>query len=1026
MPVAVHIPVRVRIDRDALAARADEAEEAVRAAVARALGKSRREAVEPRAAYMGVRLAEPDFLWSGETVPRDEREVFEAKLRRALAEAVQASEVLALARRNAKARPPLQAFPAEFFDPARGSDLLGFYTLPSYRGKGKPATVNVKAGNKKPDQTETMPVGVWVTKLPRNWYQILSRNQIEEFQRKAFDLWSMIYPEDSPAAVIWYQGGEKPWGVVINKLWIYIPLYHFESRVATDNAFKTIQTAPVPGPGYLEWVSIDAIKQLMATDADEKLRKKNPKPEATDTAVYEEKLKEAVQAEVAHRLRAAPNCSDVLVVWVAGSQYFLADTDHTYPRFPGRIPLAPVARIEQIPVPEEEKEEKKEEEGAEPLLEGAERGAGKGAGKGGGKGDGKGDGKGEGKDAGTGAKGAGAGDGAGKAGADGSFASFGDDLPPGTNARKFPPGLRGGGAPIVCESFVGEPSLDLLSAADAEPIRALIREIAYKLDIEICEYPANFCLDAAAMLGTRAIAVSDNGVLENNSLLILPPKYRAGGEGSYDFRPTVSPALQLIRHLARVTHRIGDLGQLIYDTYKRDNNSQLFEGFRRGNPIGWSIDFFAKLNTRIQRSVGQMFVVTTRILLAQMLETSRQGIESRIGNAGYARFFASLIKAEMVKVDELETLRSTLRLYVTTQTGSISLGQVVDTWRSARGALLDTLSGRNPFANAPTVTGTPFTENGVHGIRDSLGQIWTAEQLDRAIAIRRDVVSDIDPVAHQIAVDERLRARFARDTSRIAEELAILLDEMKHNNAEIMQKVRDDLAFAFELCTLDDEHDETIAGTGYALTGLHRLAHESLEEFFAGDFAYNLGVGAALDRLRTWRTVKTVFEVTLVVGLSIVCPPLGTAVGFGFAIYHEYEGQQKLEVYQSLLDPEVVLTRAEVEAELFANDLGLVLSFIPVAGQLKKFGLGRAAGKLLQGEVRAAAQMLSTRVSRVLLVETLRALQKDLIVAFVRDVVIMKVFEKLMDRMVSPIIGQIEHDLASIDQLEAFASEVKR
>src|SRR5262249_43436420 len=150
-----------------------------------------------------------------------------------------------------------------------------------------------------------------------------------------------------------------------------------------------------------------------------------------------------------------------------------------------------------------------------------------------------------------------------------------------------------------------------------------------------------------------------------------------------------------------------------------------------------------------------------------------------------------------------------------------------------------------------------------------------------------------------------------------------------------------------------------------------RLAHESLQEFFGGDLAYNMGVGEALNRLDTWRTVKNVIEITVVVGLSVLCPPLGTAVGFGFAIYHEAEAQQKLEVYQSLLDPEAVFTRAEVEAELFAADLGLALSFLPVAGQLKKFGLGRAAGKLVQGEIRAAGQVLARRVSRVLVVETL-------------------------------------------------------
>ena len=65
MPVTVHVPIRVRVDVDALTSRLGEIGDAVSAAVGRALASSRAVAVEPRGGYLGLRVHEPTFTWSG-------------------------------------------------------------------------------------------------------------------------------------------------------------------------------------------------------------------------------------------------------------------------------------------------------------------------------------------------------------------------------------------------------------------------------------------------------------------------------------------------------------------------------------------------------------------------------------------------------------------------------------------------------------------------------------------------------------------------------------------------------------------------------------------------------------------------------------------------------------------------------------------------------------------------------------------------------------------------------------------------
>ncbi|WP_165226770.1 hypothetical protein [Aquisphaera insulae] len=1023
MPVSVHIPVSIRIDRSALADGGGDAADALRAAAARALAASRREVLSPRGECRGVRVNEPDFCWSGDPVPGLERAAFEDRLRRALADAVGRSGLLDRARRDAAT--PLQDPPVERFDPSRGSDALGVYVIPSYKGPGQNANAPLKGKPGSPPP-RMVPEARWIQN-PK-WYVGKSDAFLEKITRLAYAQMGMVYPEGERNALISYNGPQKyPWTIFIFGLpggTVGQEFGSFSTRAVAQSGGATFQfesqdVGPPPGPGFLEWVSLDAFLENHRQESMEAVRTIK-KPESMEAATYEQMLKTMVNDEVAAKEAEAKQNGVAELLWVSVSGYGTYFHSPNFVKFAGRIPLAPLAvivEVEEKVKPEDEKEKK----GSAVLTEDQDDEAGEGSGQGAGPG-GPGAGKKVGGESGAAAGGR-KGEGKGDGGKDGGFASFGDDQEKGeSGGRKFLD--EGGGEAPVCEAFIGEPSLDELGE-DGKVLRALIDEIAYKLEMPFCEYPANFCLDAAGLISGRSIRVSEYGVKEGFEIMISNPKYDPVGPGRYDFRPTASPSLQLIRHLATVVPRIALLGQLVFEVLKRPANSAKISGYRKGDPIGWAVSFFYKLNTRISRSVAHMFIATNRILLAQLLLSSKKGIEQRIGNEEYARVFEFLVKAQMTKVDELIELREQLRLYAL-EHGDVkeAPGVVIHNWRRARGSLFDAFSLRDPFANSSYEPGVPFTENGRRGIRDSNGRAWTGEQLDHAIALRRDTVSQLDPIAHQVVIDERLRARFSRGTLRIREELALLLEEMQEKNKDVMGKTRNRVDFAFKLCSSPWDPAHGVSGTGYALNGIHRMANDAIQEFFAGDPTYYRGLSEALDMLEGYRTAMTVLEVGTVVGLSILCPPLGTLVGAGFAAYHEYEAQEKLKVYQSLLDPELVLSRAEVEAELFAADLGAALAFIPAGKLLGKFAAGGIAGKVAQGEIRQAGRALATRVVRVITVETVKALRQDLILVLARDLLVMEVFQYLMGRMVQPLMMQIQHDLATFEQLDEMAREV--
>ncbi len=144
MPVAVIIPVRLRVDPDALSRRGAELEEALAAAAGRALASSRDVVLRERGGYLSVFVHPPRITWSGEglaAVPTAVRAEIEERLARTLAEATHAAGLDAVVRRAAQA-PHRTSYPTTRLVPAAYRHEAARRGLPQ-KGQGAIAAISV-------------------------------------------------------------------------------------------------------------------------------------------------------------------------------------------------------------------------------------------------------------------------------------------------------------------------------------------------------------------------------------------------------------------------------------------------------------------------------------------------------------------------------------------------------------------------------------------------------------------------------------------------------------------------------------------------------------------------------------------------------------------------------------------------------------------------------------------------------------------------------------------------------------------
>jgi hypothetical protein len=1014
MAVNVHIPIHVRLDSKALEREADVTD-AVHAAVRRALDQSYREVLAPRDHFLEVQLCEPKLAWSGlalEAANAQQRSRIEACVREAIDTALRGSKVVAHMEKYANVSSPLKQPAAETRDRKRFHPL-GYYAVPSYDNAGAQTMLPVQ-------DKDDLPKGRVVTRwppMPPGWFDRLpSDTQVRMLVEELSGLGVPPTFGNGSYGLLWWQPSDPKFPVHFfvvtrekRRVEFWSGLFPFRKLIKTPTGARFEEFSGLPDMALItaEWWTADMVRSDYRRWLEEQVGSLQ-RPEQLSADDFLQANKSFIDEQVDQVIKSA----DALVLSALGSTIYL-ELPEASRRWTGIAYLAPIART-ALDFSEVD------------LSKAVPGGTGEGS-------------EGAGPDEGRGAS---SGDPTGRdQGGDrkrGGYIFGGDEGREGKFA--FPRPKSAIGVALTCESFDGEPALKDLPADVAEELRLLIDDIADRLAIEPCYFAGHFCITAAWVLGERARTVSEVAAEDQTPGLLDPPKHKRV-EGTLDFTPTATPAVQYLRHLADAVSRLTHLARRIDAAYRA--NAKQITGFRADNHIGWMLEFGSKFNHTLVQAVKDHFINSTRTVFLQLLHSSRLNISQRLDDKnfpGYADFFEQLVRSELLQQDELQKLYATLAKE-TQGLGTQAAGYALDVWRNiphtwheARQQLGDLFQLRDPF---PVAIGGGSSGELVRSpgmpvrIRDSKGQVWRLEQLERAIALRSDTAREIDSVMSQIMADAKLKARFVNQPRRVREELKALLDDMKNSNVKVTQRVADDEHYAFGLAPLDDHIDKnpaTVPGTGFVLQGVHRLAHDTMGEFFRGDIYYNMGVGLAMRTEDTRRWLKEAVAFAIPIVLFVLCEPLGIIAGAAFALENREEAGEKMEAYRGLINPDLVFNYAELEAELFAADLGVLLSFIPLPS------LGRTAGKigaraglaLIRGEVRAAGGIIIRSVHRVLTKAILKSIRGNIVKAFIKQIVLTEVLGKALQQMIAPVMEQIQRQHLTYEQLIALAAEVEQ
>jgi hypothetical protein len=976
VPVQVDIPTRLKVDVPALTARRADIEEAVAAAAGRALTASAAEVLEPRGAYVGAWLNEPVFSWSGDglaAVPPALRADVEQALRDALMAAAEQAGIPRVAGADGTEllRPPTTRIDDDRYDP-----LLGLYALPVYNAGG--ANANVLVERRAARRVSPAP------HVPVEWWPLTME------QAQLAYLWEaghagIEFPQSGYEGAIYAEVGG---GIRIDLVkypemtWFSLTRFSLSEFVKDPASGKLIDKPAAQLPAVSSYW-LDPVATRADGDPEPRLRaallpvvREILKTEST-RIISDEEFKAAVDARVQELIQgiladpASATVTSFMRLRIDGSSFLM--------RWGGDVPADfTTARLIPLVRPTGMRGA-----GVTGTAQGAE-GAGGGA-----------EGRGSATDPG-GRGGAAAGGRGVEGGVTGArpvteLPSF-IHVPGGkTTGSLFPPPT---GDPVTqkCEAYLGEPSIDRLGP-DGRRIWHLVETIAFRLQMEQCKFAGAFLLNAAEVLGSRAAQVEKWEVQDRGSMKTASAG--AATIGNVAFIPTVGPQIQFMRHLATVVPLLSELKAQIDRVYRQ--RGDLIEGFWKDQSVSWlnrwHHDFVVG---GMERHVGLLFVMTCNVIFRQLLNTSRQNIDDR-DNEGFFNHFREVVLPRLEDLADLlrarDLLKSADTVAWTLPSGSAPMRhQFRDVTIAAEGAapappaleahtwddaIERVLAAVAPYEGEEVVASTYVLlpqPGGGFQIRDRRGRVWELERLERWITLARGGLEEIEPLVKQLTevpeIVERYRGLSADDANY---ETHKILDEMRDNNKEQSEKARNHPWTGFRASNIiENLAGATVPKTNYSLQGIHKQAHDLIGEFFRGDPFYGLAIEELFAGELGRKELASALELSFLVVLSVLCPPAGAGFGLGMAIGHYEEAKEKQEIYRSLIDPEKVITAAEVEASLFAAKLGLALAIIPVGSELAPEA--KAIVRRIGGEVAEEAVAAAVPLTRAFESAGLRAL----------------------------------------------------
>jgi hypothetical protein len=597
----------------------------------------------------------------------------------------------------------------------------------------------------------------------------------------------------------------------------------------------------------------------------------------------------------------------------------------------------------------------------------------------------------------------------------------------------------------VCEPLYGEPDIRTLPRGDE--VYSLIVRIAGELEFDPCPYAAKFAINAAKVLGGRAGQMGD--VVATDRAIFLEDLSVATTDdaGNVVWQPVPSPSIQLLRQLGRVVPLLDELYRLIVEVLFPV--SDLI-------PAGY---FIRDFNHEMESSIIWIYLYACQISLLQLLTASRENIEARRSPENFPRYVdLTKVMISTIAADQVELLRLRDALKSFHDKGArLDKGEEVHvfsrdpefsaTWveywdvdheirvglapRSSEEAIerqerwvrvyeaMEALKAREDLrfrlfdldhmvrnrATSPRLGYITKGTDGIWRIPDGKGTEWTVDDLNKAIQIRQSYIESTDPILKHIRFGKDVPF-LAADLSRVEPFLRNLLEEMLAKNSEVRSNTLEDPKWAFEHSKIEKPKGaHSYFGNQ---SGLHGMAELALHDAFAGTSRYGLSLERLYSHQVGWCSLRDTFLFVGIVALSILCPPLGLIAGIVEAVWRYDEAEDLETLYGALLDPGVdVISRAEVEAQMFCARLGLALSFIPVAGKITSVatrGIKAAVSQGFRAGARAALRAEMDDLAKSLTVQ----LGPGLAAQVATIPLMMQVMESILDPVIEDVIRQVE------------------
>lgn len=990
--MSVHVPLRIVVPANALDVRRDDLDRALAKGLGRALGRAQSELSQRYGGYLTPRLLDPSFIWGGPAaveVPQGLRLQTERRLRLLIPQMAAAAGLS----RPKEGRRPLTKPPQEPFDPSR-SLSFGRYLLDCY--DGSQLSVDVDRKDQPPPPT-----------MGRMWemFDVRGMPATKEVRDRAKEEAKLLGIELTGACgILSHNASDDGWTLLMSgdafatKMVVVRfgsqyshPIRGFDAKgkpiYGKELILPDVYTAATVTEHKLGDARAEQLMNLLGPKIRAEIQDSvDPSKELDDhlllPAELQEKIEELVDAEIKTAVDQLAKSNALLrLSW--GDRAFniglptplgeMIDWDGS------AAVVVPATKDTGMP---------------------AELDLGTG-------GDGSGHDE-EGKGAGAGADAKGSkygtsGDGAGTSSSSKIFPSFGD-------ADAF-----------VCEPFLeAEPELDKLE--EGERLKKLVAEIAERLDMLPCGYPATFCAGAAHALAARAAAVGTLSAMMGPGELTLPSAAR-GNVGHATFRPSASRGIQLLRRLSQAAGRIWELRGLIRDTYINGSGRHALRGRYSTNPVGFALRFLEETTPELDQGVGEIFAQTCQLVMLQLLDTSAQQIAARKTNIkAYAPLFRDVLVRRLADVGKLTTLRDRLRAYELAKTVATNLDDpftasvasaALPGWSEAAHSLAKACVATEGFSHMPGAANEIVVEGAVAKIRDENGFLWSRDALESEIHSLKGQAESIDPLIQQLSDIPENVEYFRRYPDRVEAFLDELLDEMARHNREKRMEALFDFRFGLRVGKIsEDVQGLSVPGVGVQLAGVHQIAHEQIYAFFGSHTeAYSRGLNHVFGVELGIQAFEQFFTFTGMILLAVICAPAAFVAGVAVAAHEVEKAESRMDLYKALINPELVLNRAEIEMERYIAYVGFALSLLPEAGTAAKalsVGVRGAAKKGVGVGLRLAGRSVMRQVSR----QVTEQLARDMLPALLHEIATNLIMEKVVvPYVIGPVIAQIEAEL---------------